>query len=150
MTSANQTPEGYKFAPLVASQQRGANQHEPACFAILCLILPVKLGRTSTRSSPALVFSAAIYFAMKRSAHCSAVRCHFPSSWAAVVGVDAKSSEVAQETPHPLFSRPPPTQTALPPILRASRTSAVSYPPYAPQTPRTKSTSCAKSPRCSS
>ena len=30
MASANQTPGGYKFAPLVASQQGRANQHEPA------------------------------------------------------------------------------------------------------------------------
>ena len=30
MTSANQTPGGYKFASLVAGQQGRANQHEPA------------------------------------------------------------------------------------------------------------------------
>ena len=34
MTYANQTPVGNKFAPLVASQQGRANQHEPACFGI--------------------------------------------------------------------------------------------------------------------
>ena len=34
MTSANQTPGGYEFAPLVASQQGQANQHEPACFGL--------------------------------------------------------------------------------------------------------------------
>ena len=34
MASANQTPGGYKFAPLVASQQGRANQHEPACFGL--------------------------------------------------------------------------------------------------------------------
>ena len=34
MISANQTPGGYKFAPLVASQQERANQHEPACFGL--------------------------------------------------------------------------------------------------------------------
>ena len=34
MTSANQTPRGHKFAPLVASQQGRANQHEPACFGL--------------------------------------------------------------------------------------------------------------------
>ena len=32
--SAIQTPGGYKFAPLVASQQGRANQHEPACFGL--------------------------------------------------------------------------------------------------------------------
>ena len=34
MTSANQTPGGYKFAPLVVSQQGRANQHDPACFGL--------------------------------------------------------------------------------------------------------------------
>ena len=34
MASANQTPGGYKFAPLVASQQGRANQHEPASFGL--------------------------------------------------------------------------------------------------------------------
>ena len=34
MASANQTPGGYKFTPLVASQQGRANQHEPACFGL--------------------------------------------------------------------------------------------------------------------
>ena len=34
VTSANQTPGGYKFAPLVASQQGRANQHGPACFGL--------------------------------------------------------------------------------------------------------------------
>ena len=31
------TPGGYKFAPLVASQQGRANQHEPACFGLSSL-----------------------------------------------------------------------------------------------------------------
>ena len=34
MTSANQTPRGHKFAPLVTSQQGRANQHEHACFGL--------------------------------------------------------------------------------------------------------------------
>ncbi|CAN0448584.1 unnamed protein product, partial [Ascophyllum nodosum] len=34
MPSVNETPGGYKFAPLVASQQGRANQHEPACFGL--------------------------------------------------------------------------------------------------------------------
>ena len=34
MASANQTPGGYKFVPLVASQQERASQHEPACFGL--------------------------------------------------------------------------------------------------------------------
>ena len=35
MTSANQTPGGRTFAPIGASQQGRANQHEPACFGLL-------------------------------------------------------------------------------------------------------------------
>ena len=34
MASANQTPGGYKFAPLVAGQQGRATQHESACFGL--------------------------------------------------------------------------------------------------------------------
>ena len=37
MASANQTPGGYKFALLVASQLRRANQHEHACFELFSL-----------------------------------------------------------------------------------------------------------------
>ena len=44
MTSANQTPGGHKFAPLVASQQGRANQHEPACFAGLSSPWPFPSG----------------------------------------------------------------------------------------------------------
>ena len=55
--------------------------------------------------SPALASSAAIHFAMNYSAPCFAVLRRPPSSRAAVilVGVDAESSEVVQETPHPLL-----------------------------------------------
>ena len=51
---------------------------------------------------------------MKCSAPCSAVLRHSPSSWAVVVlvGVDAESSEVIQETPHPLFFLVPHTARA--------------------------------------
>ena len=34
MASANRTSGGYQFAPLVASQQGRANQHEPDCFGL--------------------------------------------------------------------------------------------------------------------
>ena len=34
IASANQTPGGYKFAPLVASQQGRVNQHVHACFGL--------------------------------------------------------------------------------------------------------------------
>ena len=57
--------------------------------------------------SRALAFSAAIHFAMKRSAPCSAPPCAIPprvlGSNRPLVGVDAKSSEVVRETPHPVF-----------------------------------------------
>ena len=43
-------------------------------------------------------FSASIHFAMKCPAPCSAVLRHRP-----LVGVDAESYEVVQETPHPLM-----------------------------------------------
>ena len=63
-----------------------------------------------------------------------------------LVGVDFKSSKVVQETPHPstFFSGPRHNPRPLP-ILRTSRTSAVSYPPCAPQIPQARSTSCVKS-----
>ena len=57
--------------------------------------------------SRALAFSAAIHFAMKRSAPCSAPPCATPprvlGSNRPLVGVDAESSEVVRETPHPVF-----------------------------------------------
>ena len=52
---------------------------------ILSLILPVMFGHTSACRSLVLTFSAAIYFAKKRSALCFAVLCHSPWSWATVV-----------------------------------------------------------------
>ena len=87
MASANQTPVGYKFAPLVASQQGRENQREPACFGLsyLSLVLPVTFGHTTACRSPALAFSAAIHFAMKCSVPCSTVLRHSSSSWATVV-----------------------------------------------------------------
>ena len=55
-------------------------------WAILSLVLPVMFRHiTAYRSSPTLAFSAAIYFAMKRSAPCSAVLHHPPSSWSTVI-----------------------------------------------------------------
>ena len=75
-------------------------------WAILSLVLPVTFGHTAACRSPALAFAAAIHFAMKCSAPCSAVLRHSPSSWAAVIHWSAlmpKGSEVVQETPHPLF-----------------------------------------------
>ena len=108
MTSANQTPGGFKFAPLVASQQgKGqANQHEPACFG---LSSPWSFPSRSGIPLHAVVqpcLSATIYFAMKyfRPLFCRSapfplvLGCSRP-----LVGVDAESSEFVQETPHTLF-----------------------------------------------
>ena len=110
-------------------------------------------GFTTACRSPALAFSAVIHSAMKRSAPCSAVLCHSPSSWAAVrplIDVDAESSEVVHpgNIPSTLFPGPPHSPRPSP-FLRTSRTSAVSYLTCAPQTSRTRSASCVKSPRCS-
>ena len=57
-TSANQTPGGYKFAPLLASQQWRANQHEPACFG---LSSPRSFPSRSDMRLPALTFAAGIH-----------------------------------------------------------------------------------------
>ena len=51
-------------------------------WAILSLVLPVTFGHTTACRSPALAFSAAIHFAMKRSAPRSAVLRYSPSPWA--------------------------------------------------------------------
>ena len=86
MTSANQTPGGYKFAALVASQTM-ASKPARACllWAILSLIIPVKFGHTTACRSPAPAFSEAIHLAIKCSAPCSAVLRHFPSIWTTVI-----------------------------------------------------------------
>ena len=110
MTSANQTPGRYKFALLVASQQGRANQHEPACFG---LSSPWSfLSRSDIRLhavvQPWLFCSDPFRHEvfrplLRRSAPFPLVLgCSRP-----MVGVDAESSEVVQETPHPLFFLPP-------------------------------------------
>ena len=123
MASANQTPGGYKFAPLVASQQGRADQRKgertstrasgPAqarlLWATLFLVLPVTFGHTTAYRSPALVFSATIHFAMKCSAPCSAVLRHSPSSWAAVVHWSALMPKALTLFPGPLHKPAPPT-----------------------------------------
>ena len=141
MASANQTPGGYRFAPLVASQPGRANQHEPAWFG-----LSSPWSFPSSRSGIPLhaVVKPWLPLQRSRSAPFSLVLgCSRP-----LVGVDADISEVVQETPHLLFILAPHTGRA-PPVLQTSRTSAVSYPPCAPQIPQTRSASCVKSPRCS-
>ena len=152
-TPANQTPGGYKFAPLVASQKRRASQHEPACFALSSLwSFPSRSSITTACRSPALAFPAAIDFAIKCPAPRSAVLRHSPSSRAAAIHWSAlmpKALRPSRKHPTRSFSWSP-TQPAPPTnVLRTSRTSAVSYPPCAPQILRTRSASCLKSPRCS-
>ena len=155
MTSANQTPGGYKFAPLVACQLWRANRNDPACFglSILSLVLPVTFGHATTAChSPAVAFSATINFAMKHAAPCSAVFCHSHSSWTVVGHWSAlipKALTPSRKHPIHSFSCPPPRSPRPPPILRASRTSSVSYPPCAPQIPRTRFASFVKLPRFS-
>ena len=106
MTSANQTPGGYKFAPLVASQRGRANQHEPACFG---LSSPWFFPSRSDILLHAVVqpwlslqrqFLHETFRPLFRRPALSplALDCSRP-----LVGVDAESSKVVQEAPHPLF-----------------------------------------------
>ena len=128
MTSANQTLGGYKFAPLVASQQGRANQHEPACFGypLLSSSRHVWAYDYMPYSSPGFLCSDSFRHEMfrpffRRSAPFPLVLgCSRP-----LVGVDAESSEVFQETTHPLSFLPPhaaraPHQFSEPNALRQS------------------------------
>ena len=78
---------------------------------ILSLVLLVTFGHTTACHSPALAFSAAINFAMKRSA--SSFRCPAPfplvqGGSRPLVGVDAESSErSSRKRPIYSFSWPP-------------------------------------------
>ena len=112
MTSTNQTTGGYKFAPHVASQLRRANQYEPRLlWAILSMVVLGTFGHTSACRRPALAFSGAIHFAMKRSAaSCSAVLRLSPPSWAAVVHWSVsmpKALRSSRRRPIHSFSCPP-------------------------------------------
>ena len=148
MASANPTPGGYKFAPLVASQQGWANQHEPACFR---LSSPWPFPSGSGIRLHAVVQP---WLSLQRSI----------SPWnvpplCAVHPRPGLQSSIDRRWYRKLWGRPGNTPSTLfpgtshsprpPPILRTSSTSAVSYPPCAPQIPRTRSASCVKSPRCS-
>ena len=110
MTSANPTPGGCKFAPLVASQQGRANQLEPACFGLFFFTF----GHTTACCSSALAFSAAIHFATKCSAHCSTVLRHSLLSLAAAVHWSALMPKALRSSrKHPIHSFScPPTQPA--------------------------------------
>ena len=101
------TPGGHKFAPLLANQLCMVS--EPArtrlLSAILILVVPVTFRHT------AACRTAAVHLAVKRSASCSAVLRHPPSFWATysrpLVCGNTESSEIIQETPHPLVCLPP-------------------------------------------
>ena len=152
MASANQSPGGYKFAPLVTSQQGRANQHEPACFG-LSFSWPFP-------SCSGIPLHAVVqpWFSLQRSI----------SPWnvpplirpfCAIPPRPGLQSSTRRRWCQKLWDRPGNTPSTLfpgprhsprpPPFLGTSRTSAVSYPPCAPQTPQSRSASCVKSPRCS-
>ena len=122
MTFANQTPGGYKFVPLVASQQWRANQHESACFGLSsrwsfpslsgirlhAVVQPwLSLQRSiSSWNVPRPLFRRPAPFPL-------VLGCSRP-----LVGADAESSEVVQT----LFLGPQHSPRR-PPILRTSGTS---------------------------
>ena len=152
MTSANQTPRGYKFAPLVASQQGRANQHEPICFR-----LPSPWSFLS-RSGIGVHAVVQPRLPLQRSISPWNVPPLDPPFCAIAPRPGLQSSTGRRwcrklwgrpgNTPSTLFPGPPHSPRP-PPFLRISRTLAVSYPPCAPQIPQTRSASCVKSPRCS-
>ena len=119
MAFANQTPRGYKFATLVASQQRRANQHEPACFGLSSPRSFLSRAGIPLYCTTALTFSAEIHFAMKCSAPCSAVLRHHPPSWAAVVHWSTLMPKALKSSrKHPIHSFSwPPTQLTPPTIF---------------------------------
>ena len=108
MTSANQTPGEYEFAPFVASQQGRTNQHEPVCFGLF------SHWSFSSRSGIPLYAVVRPWLSLQRTAHsaiqcsapCSAVLRHSPSSGAAVVHWSAlmpKALRSSRKQSHPLF-----------------------------------------------
>ena len=108
MASPNQTPGGFKFTPLVTSQIWRANQHEPACFGLSSpWFFPSRSGillHLMPESSPG--FLSGDPFRHETSRHLFRRPAPFPLVLGysrPLVGVDAESSEVIQEKPHPLF-----------------------------------------------
>ena len=152
MASANQTPGGWKFAPLVASQQGRANQHEPACFGLsspwsipsrsaICLHAVVQPWLPLQRlilpwNDPPLIppFCAIL---PRPGLQLITGRRWCRKFWGRPGNTPSTLFPGPQHSPRP------------PPILRTPRTSGVSYPPCAPQILQTRSASCVKSPRCS-
>ena len=152
MASANQTPRGYKFAPLVVSQQGRANQPEPACFGLsFPWFFPSRSGiRLHDVVQPLFLCSDPFRHEMfhplfRRFAPFPLVL----GFSCPLVGVDAESSEVVQEITRSTLFPGPPHSPRPPPSLRTSRTSAVLHPPCASQIPQTRPISCVKSSPCS-
>ena len=111
-TKIKQNKKGHKLAALVANQLSRANQDEHAFFGHSRHV-PI---HTTECRSPALAFSPATYFAMKRSAPCSSALRHSPSSWATVVHWSALIPKALRSwRRHPIHSFScPSTQPALP------------------------------------
>ena len=113
-------------------------------WTILSLVLPVTFGYTIACRSPALAFSTAIHFALKRSAPCSAVLRNFPKSWAAVVHQPVLMSKALRSSrKHPIHS------FSLPPMQPASLTNSLDIAHFGNlvSSMRARSASCAKSRR---
>ena len=158
MASANDTPRGYKFAPLVASQQGRANQYESACFGpssswsfpsrsgiplhavvqpwfSLCVCVFFQWSISPWNIPPLVLPSCAIPPRPRLQSSTGRRWCR--KLW------DRSGNTLSTLFPGPRHNPRPPSS------LRTSRTLAVSYPPCAPQTPQTRSAFCVKSPRYS-
>ena len=107
MTSANQTPRGYKFAPLVVSQQGRANQHEPACFGLS--------SHWSFASGSGIPLHAVVqpWLSLQQSISPFCAIPPRPACSRPLVGVDAERSQIVQKIPHTLFFLVPHTAHAL-------------------------------------
>ena len=121
ITSANQTPGGHKFAPLVGSQQGRANQPSP-----LALGLSSPWSFPSRSGIPLHAVVQPLFFLQRsilpRNVPPLVLR-HFPSSWAAVVHWSALMPKALRSSrKHPIHSFSwPPTQPAIFPINREGK-----------------------------
>ena len=151
MTSSNQTPGGYKFAPHVASQQWRVTQHESASFGIPS---PWSFpSRSGIRLHPVVHpwHSLQRFISSSNFQPLVPPSCSFPLVLGCIrplVGIDAESAEVVQETLYLLFFLAPHTARATQQfsehhalrqfrILHARHKSRKQGPPP-----------CVKSPRC--
>ena len=120
MTSENQAPRGYSFAPLVASQQGQANQHTPLAldYPLLDHSRHVRACYCVPQSSPDLLCSDRFCYETFRALFRLLAPFPLTMSWAAVVRGSAlipKTLRSSGEHPIHAFSWPPlPTQPAPP------------------------------------